>query len=84
MKIEVKVTRLLRLDGEGALKAFADISLDDEIVVLGLRILEGKVGLFVCMPREAGKDGKWYESIRPMSKEIRNALNDIIIKAFRE
>ena len=60
MKVEdlqLAVTRIHKLDGEGATKAFCDISVADSFVIMGLRIVEGKDGLFVSMPREAGKDG---------------------------
>ena len=43
MKIEV--SRIHKLDGTGATKAFADITIEDSINVLGLRIVEGKDGL---------------------------------------
>ena len=56
MKIEV--ARIHKLDGAGAIKAFADITIEDSINILGLRVVEGKDGLFVTMPMEEGKDGK--------------------------
>ena len=82
--LDIEIANIYRLQSAGATKAFCDIVVSGMLLVKGLRIMEGKKGLFVKMPAKTGKDGKWYESIRPMNKEIRGALNDIIIKAFND
>ncbi|MBN1871769.1 MAG: SpoVG family protein [Candidatus Omnitrophica bacterium] len=82
--LDIEIAKIYRFDGEGALKAFCDIIVSNTFLIKGLRILEGRNGLFVRMPARTGKDGKWYESIRPLSKEIRDALNDTILAAFNE
>jgi DNA-binding cell septation regulator SpoVG len=44
------------------LRAYADVTLDDFIVLKGFRILVWKTGgLFVGMPSKKGKDGKYYD-----------------------
>ena len=82
--LDIEIANIYRLDGSSTLKAFCDIIVSNMVLIKGIRIVEGRNGLFVKMPSREGKDGKWYESIRPMSKEIRSALNDIVIKAFSE
>jgi stage V sporulation protein G len=82
--LDIEIANIYRFDGEGALKAFCDIIVSNLMLIKGIRIMEGKNGLFVRMPARAGKDGKWYESIQPMSKEIRVALNETILKAFSD
>ena len=82
--LDIEIANIYRFDGDGSIKAFCDIIVSNILLIKGLRIMEGRNGLFVRMPAKAGKDGKWYESIRPMSKEIRDALNEVIIKAFNE
>lgn len=82
--LDVEIAKIYRLEGNGALKAFCDIVVSNIVLVKGLRIVEGRNGLFVRMPARVGKDGKWYESITPMNKEIRDNLNEIILTAFKE
>ncbi len=55
-KQAVKVERLHPLNGEGPTKAFCDILLMDSFLVKGLRVVDGKEGLFLGFPREQGKD----------------------------
>ena len=80
MKIEV--SRVHRLDGSGATKAFADIVIEDGLAVLGLRVVEGKSGLHVGYPREEGKDGKWYNTVVPLTREIKDEIERIVLEAY--
>ena len=62
-KITFTVEKMFRLPDAGSLKAFADVAVNDALVIRGARVLEGKKGLFVCMPREQGMDNKWYDQV---------------------
>ncbi|MFH1414080.1 MAG: septation protein SpoVG family protein [Candidatus Omnitrophota bacterium] len=79
---ELKVVRLHRLDNDSKTKAFADISIGDYIVK-GLTVREGKEGLFLGMPQEKGKDGKWYSSFYPVTPEAKDELLEVILTAYR-
>ena len=69
--VEVKVERIYRLDSGNSLKGFADISIAGSFVVKGLRIVSGKNGLFIGMPREQGKDGKWYKKVYLINEALK-------------
>ncbi len=80
-----RVERLYRMPGETvATKAFADISIAGAVVVKGLRVVRGNKGLFVGMPRKPGKDGTWYDTVRPMTKEARASLVSTVLDAFNQ
>lgn len=82
MVLDFKVVRLRRFDNDGATKAICDISISDEFLVKGFRIIEGKNGLFVGVPREKGKDGKWYNSVFPLTAPAREALQQAALTAY--
>ena len=79
----IQVSRIYRFDGESKLKAFADIAFAG-IVVKGFSVVDGSKGLFVSMPRHQGKDGKWYNTVYPSTKEIKQQLSDIVLAAYKE
>jgi len=79
----IQVSRIYRIDGDSKLKAFVDISLAG-IIVKGLRIVDGNKGLFVSMPRHQGKDGKWYSTVYPTTKELLKQLSDLVLTAYQE
>ena len=82
MGLDFKVTRLYKFDGTGATKAMCDISISDQFIVKGFRVIEGKNGLFVGVPREPGKNGKWYDSAFPLTAEVRQVLNKAVLAAY--
>lgn len=81
--LSLKVVRLHRLDGDSKTKAFADIAIGD-FIVKGLRIVKGQKGLFLAMPQEKAKDGKWYNSFYAATKEARHSLTDAVLTAYEE
>ena len=80
----VEVLRLHRLSGDSSLKAFADVSFAGVFIVKGLKVVEGKRGLFVSMPARVGKDNKWYEIAHPLTKEFRESLSEVVLEAYEE
>ena len=81
-KAAVKVERIHPLEGTGPTKAFCDLNILDTFIVKGLRIVEGKEGLFVSMPREQGRDGKWYDTFFPSSMELRKGLQELVLDHY--
>jgi stage V sporulation protein G len=79
----VEVVRLYRWDSDSKVKAFVDVSIGD-FVVKGLRLVEGKKGLFLAMPQEKSKDGKWFNSFYPRTKEAGQNLSDLVLAAYKE
>lgn len=80
---DLKVVRLYRLQGESKIKAFADLDIAG-FVIRGLRILSGSKGLFVGMPQEKSKDGKWYNFFYPNTEEAKEMLSQVVLEAFKE
>ncbi len=83
MNAEIAVSRIYRLEGESKLKAFADISVAG-MIVKGFSVVDGSKGLFVSMPRHQGKDGKWYDTVYPQTKELRQQLSEVVLTAYKE
>ena len=79
----IQVSRIHRFDGESKLKAFVDITIGD-FIIKGLRIVQGQKGLFLAMPQEKAKDGKWYNTFYPRTKETRQNLTEVVLTAYQE
>jgi DNA-binding cell septation regulator SpoVG len=58
------------------------VAICDQFLVKGFRIIEGKKGLFVGPPSDAGKDGKWYNRAFPLTTSARDALNAAVLTAY--
>ncbi len=81
---EITEVRIYKTKGNGAVKAYASVSLDGEFVVKGIRILENEKGLWVSMPSRKNKDGTYQDIFHPTNKEAREKLVNAVLKAYRE
>lgn len=82
--IKIEVVRLYRFENDGPVKAFCDIQFDDDYVIKGFRVVEGKEGLFVGMPSGVGKDGRWYNTFLPLTDQVKGRIQEAVISAYKE
>ena len=82
----MKVTelRLKEMEDKGKLKAIGSITLDDAFVVSGVGVVEGSKGLFVSFPSYKGNDGKYHDMAYPLSKELRETIQQAVMEEFRK
>jgi len=78
----ISVSRIYKLDTDSKLKAFADVSFSG-VVIKGFSVVNGEKGLFVSMPRHQGKDGKWYDTVTPSTKELKQQLAEVVLEAYK-
>ena len=81
--VELAVKRMAKVDGRGTLKAFCDVAIGGQYLIKGVKVVEGKKGIFVSMPREQGKDGQWYDTFLPVTKEAHQQLTDTVLAAYQ-
>ncbi len=82
-KVKLEVKRLNRFEGEGTLRAFCDLAVGEAFLIKGIRVVDGKNGLFVSMPREQGKDGNWYGTVLPLTPEVRQQVSETVLGAYQ-
>lgn len=83
-KLVYKVEKMYRLPDAGNLKAFVDVSVNDAIIIKGVRVLSGKKGIFVSMPQEQGKDNKWYDQVVCKTAEEYENFSAAVVKHYNE
>lgn len=81
-ELKISVARIHKLDGSGAVKAFCDLSVMGCLIIKGVRVVNGERGLFVSMPQEAGKDGKWYNTVVPLNRDVRDEIEKLVLEAY--
>jgi len=75
---------MYRFDTARPLKAFADIVINDVLLIKGVRVMDGRKGLRVEMPREEAKDKKWYDTVRCLTVEAREQIEKVCLDAYKE
>ena len=83
MKLEARIDRLVQ---KGNLKAIASVSLDGMFVVKGLKVMDGRKGLFVSMPQESfsGKEGQkqYSNTFFALTNSAKMQLQDMVLDAY--
>lgn len=77
---EVRVT----LRNEDKLKAFANVTFDEEFVIRGLKIINGSNGYFVSMPSRKRSDGTHQDIAHPINNRMRQKLESTVLSAYEE
>ncbi len=79
---DVKIIKIHRLAQAGRIKAFVDLGINDALLIKGIRIVQGKKGLFVSMPTEQGKNERWYERVRCLNQDVRSLIVHKVLEAY--
>ena len=73
-----------RSDRTSALLAYADITIEKELVVKGFKIFRSKSGgLFVRFPSSKGKSGQYFDQVIALTKELNSHIRDEIVAAYK-
>ena len=78
----IEVARVHKLENGSSLKAFVDVVVEEAFVIKGVRIIEGKKGLFIGMPKSEGKDGKWYDVVKILNDDLKQKFQDTVLAAY--
>ena len=79
----MKISRMNPFDGSSKTVAFFDVETEEGINIKGFTLVEGTNGLFMGIPSEKGKDGKYYDRIY-VPKELKEQLTEMAISMYNE
>lgn len=69
----------------GRVKAIANIVLNDQILVRGLRVMDGECGLFVGYPNDPFYKGEGFRNIVfPITAELRHHIEKSVLEKYDE
>lgn len=81
MALEITEVRISLRDDD-KLKAFASMTFNDAFVIRGLKIIEGKNGMFVAMPSRKKPDGTYQDIAHPINNETREFIEGFILEEY--
>ncbi len=75
---EITVT----LRNEEKLKAFVNVTFDDQFVVRGMKVIKGANGYFVSMPSRKLPDGSFRDIAHPINNDFRERVEKVILDEY--
>ncbi len=82
--LNITDVRIRLVNNDEKLKAVASITIDNEFVVHDLKVINGKDGYFLSMPRKKVGEGEYKDIVHPIKTEVRVELTKLILDAYEK
>ena len=77
--MEITDIRIRKLYDESRLKALVSVTLEQELAIHDIKIIQGPQRLFVAMPSRKDENGLFRDIIHPITQELRGQMEDAIL-----
>lgn len=82
---EVKVYPFEPGDLQKNLKAYAEITLENVLILKGIKIFEKENGgIFISFPAIQGKDKTFHDIVVPKTSEMKKQIRDAVVGAYKK
>ena len=80
VELDIRVFPIERPSGNT--KAFASVGIGGLAAIRGIRVVDGKNGLFVTMPQSRGSNGEYHDIAFPTNGELRLMINKAVLAEY--
>ena len=80
--MQITDVRIRKVAKEGKMKAVVSITIDNEVVVHDIKVIEGEKGLFIAMPSRKAADGEYRDIAHPINSDTRNMIQTLILEQY--
>lgn len=78
---DIKIRKLM---STGRLRAIVSVTLNNEIAIHDIKVIEGPERLFVAMPSKREEHGTFRDIVHPISASAREALEQSVLSAYEQ
>ncbi len=82
--MDITDIRVRRVGGDGKLKAYVTVTLDNCFVVHNIKVIHGRNGTFIAMPSRRTKTGEYKDVAHPINSEFRHSLQERVLSAYED
>lgn len=80
----VRVLPLPDWNRNGPLKAIAQVVLNDQLILRGLRVMDGNYGLFVSYPADPFSDNEDFRTVyNPITRQLREHIENCVLEKYQ-
>ncbi len=82
---EIKIFPFEPGDLQKNLKAYGEITVDDALIIKGIKIFEKENGgIFITFPAIQGKDKTFHDIVIPKTPNIKSQIRDAVVGAYKK
>ena len=82
--LNITDVKIRKVTVEGKLQAVASVIIDGCFAIHDIKIIDGADGEFIAMPSRKTPSGEFKDIVHPINTETREALREVIIKAYHD
>jgi len=82
--MEITNIRIRKFYEEQRLKALVSVTLNDELAIHDLKVIQGPQRLFVAMPSRKDENGMFRDIIHPITQNLREQLEEAVLLEYEE
>ncbi len=72
----------IRLTTIGKIRALVDIQTTEGFIIRGFKVVEGDNGLFVGMPSERTRSGKYMDTVKIPDPSMKEMVETLVLDAY--
>ena len=80
--MKISEVNIRKVEGKERFKAWASITFDDSFRVHGLKVIQGKDGLFMAMPSRKLPNGEFIDTAYPLNQELRELIQERVLEEY--
>lgn len=85
---DVRISPIKQIEGLTHTKALAEIVFNDQLLIRGIRVVEGENGLYISYPfpfnPTAGEDGQPRSTVFPITKVLRDHVETVVLEKYQD
>ena len=85
---DVRINPIRQIEGLTHTKALAEVVFNDQLLIRGIRVVEGKNGLYISYPfplhPTTGEDGQPRSSVFPITKALRDHVEAVVLEKYQD
>ena len=84
--MEITNVKIYRARQVGPVLAYANVILDNKVIIRGITLLEKDDKRFISMPSRRVRNGERHfrDTAHPLNQEVRKELTDAVFEAYEE
>lgn len=85
--MEITEIRIFKMENKGKLLAYANVVLNNSIVLRGIKVIDGAKGKFVAMPAKLDSKAikpRFREFYHPINSDSRAMISDAVLQAYEK
>ena len=85
---DVRISPIKQIEGLTHTKALAEIVFNDQLLIRGIRVVEGENGLYISYPfpfhPTMGEDGQPRSTVFPITNVLRDLVEAVVIEKYQD